>query len=267
MTQNPLEYVKISDIDDDVFPMRELQDDLKFQELCKSIKRDGIISPILLIKKGEKYAIIAGHRRFAAAKLAELAMVPAQISNGDKSFCRSAAFAENMFRKDLSPMEEAAAVNDALVSDEFTVDSLAVALGRSKDWISFKVQMMTWPDEIQLAVHQNTISTAAARNLAQITDEAQRLMLVSYAVDSGATARTTSAWYQSWKVGTLSQEPAGLETAEPVSSLPPVVPFTPCVLCATQLEMAALRYVPVCPQCTPVLLEVANSIRASNDGG
>ena len=98
-------------------------------------------------------------------------------------------------------------------------------------------------------------------NLVRITDLAHRSLLVDYAVENGATARTTAAWFQAWQVGENLSNPGEIEPVEGQPSLPPVIPYTPCVICGNQQKMAHLSYMPVCAECSEIVLATAREVR------
>lgn len=266
MQKGKLEHVDLKDVDEKEYLMRMDKDDESFEELKSSIKRDGVLVPVLLNKQGSVYSVVAGHRRCRAANAAGVRTVPAYVFEGNEGRGWNAAFAENMFRQDLSPIEEAAAITDCLSEGQYCVEELARALGRSVVWVKDRVDLVSWPDDLQLAIHAGKISVGAARNLVSITDDSHRSMLVDYAVDNGATARTTAAWLQGWRAGLPIENPGNVEPEAARPGLPPVVPYTPCIICGRKEEMVKLTFAPVCSDCTDIVAEVARSIR-QQDGG
>ena len=262
-----LEHVPVDLIKDDEFQVRGEIDDVKFRELLASIRQVGVLVPILLKEKDSHFLVIAGHRRFKAVTVAGLSEVPAYIFNSESDIGWPAVFAENMFRCDLSPVEEAAALNDCLSRPGWNLDRLSEAIGKSSDWISDRVELLTWRPALSLAVHLGKISVSAARNLAKISDLTHQNLLVDYAVDNGATARTTAAWLQAWRVGVPTDNPGEVELAEGRTALQPIVPYTPCVVCGRQYEMAKLTYAPVCSECSDVVASVAREMRKTDSPG
>ncbi len=261
MGKRILKHVGIDLIKDDEFQMRSDLGGNLFRELLVSIRQVGVLVPILLKEQDDGFVVVAGHRRFAAAKEARLTEVPAYVFAADSDIGWNAAFAENMYRKDLSPMEEAAALNDCLTIGGFDLDCLAAAVGRSPAWITDRVELLTFSPNLSLAVHQGKISVAAARNLAKISDLTNQNLLLDYAIDNGATARTTAAWLQAWRVGVPTENPGEVEPVEGRTALPPIVPYTPCVICGCQYEMGKLTYAPICSCCTDIVASVAREVR------
>jgi len=267
MDKGSLEHVRVDLIRDDEFQTRSVTNDDKFRELLASIRQVGVLVPILLKENNGSFLVIAGHRRFKAAQEARLSEVPAYVFDGKSEIGWDAAFAENFYRKDLSPIEEAAVLNDCLTVGGFDLDTLAAAIGRSPAWISDRVELMNWESNLSLSVHQGKVSVAAARNLAKISDLTHQNLLVDYAVDNGATARTTAAWLQAWRAGVPTANPGEVELAEGRTALQPIIPYTPCVVCGRQYEMAKLTYAPVCPECSDVVAGVAREMRKADRSG
>jgi len=258
-----LKNVAVIEINDDDYKMREAIGGEAFDELVMSVMRDGLLVPVLLRRVEDGYTIVAGHRRFAAVKKVGWHYIPAQILGPEEEVGWGGAFAENMFRQDLTPLEEAAAVHDCIENGTYNIDGLARALGRSVGWVESRLDMMKWPDDVLAVVHSGALSVSAARNLAMIDDETHRRMLLDYAVSGGATARITAAWLQSFDAGKMCNDPGDVDPLPANSVLPPIEPYTPCVMCSRKFKMVELRYTPICSDCSPLLVDIARKIGAA----
>ena len=228
---------------------RSEQEDEEIQEIAASIKRVGIIQPLIVVRKDGGFLLVAGHRRIAAASIAGLAEVPAIIRESNEAEAAEVSFAENFFRRDLSPVEQAAAIRGCIDDKVMTIEELAKGLHRSQQWVCEQAKMTTWPDEVLQAIHFKYISVAAGRNLAAITDGQYRSFLLHNAVENGATARVTAAWLQGWQ---LSRPPEEVLSSAPVEGPQPaaaVVPQAPCLFCVNIFRTDALNYMPVCGTC------------------
>jgi len=264
MANRSLDNIRVNLIDDDEYLTRGQDDDIADRQLLSSVRQLGVIVPILVKPVDDRFCVIAGHRRFAAAKKAGIVVLPCYIFVDEENNGWSAAFAENMYRKNLSPIEEAGAINDCLLSGEFLMDQLADALGRSVQWVKDRIDLVSWPDDVTRAVHLGKLSVSAARNLSKITDFTHRALLVDYAIENGATARTTAAWFQAWSVGAMVDNPGDIQVEAGRDTLPPIVPYTPCVICGRQGKMTELTYVPICPECSELVLGMAREVRQTN---
>lgn len=228
---------------------RKEGEDEQLHELTASIRRVGVLVPLIVIPDGGDYILLAGHRRITAAQAAGLTEVPAIIRGGDEATNYEISFAENFFRRDLSPVEQAAAIRECIDEKVMTIEELAKGLHRSQQWICEQAKMTTWPNEVLHAIHVKAISVSAARNLAAISDPQYRTFLLHNAVENGVTARVTAAWLQAWQ---LSRPPEEALTTAPVDGVVPaasVVPQAPCLFCANVYRTDGLNYMPVCPTC------------------
>ena len=241
--------VEISKIRADVYSQRAELEEEALDELVGSIRRVGILNPLIVARDGEDFVVVAGHRRLAAAKRCGLRCVPCIVRSGPADQAKEVSFAENLFREDLSPIELAAGIKDALDEGLFSVDGLAAALRRSSEWVRRQLVILSWPQDVLEAIHSRKISVSAASNLAEVREPNYRKFLLKCAVEDGATARSTAAWLQSWAAGQPADQAV---TSEPVpDSLPrvPAVPQAPCIACSAVMRTDELCYVPMCAAC------------------
>jgi len=234
-------------------------EDPDIPELAASILRIGIINPLILVAADDGLHLIAGHRRLVAARLAGLRVVPCIVRTSEKAVDSEITFAENFFRKDLSPIELAGALKDCMLRGTMTISELAAGFHRSEHWVRSMIAIGDWPSDVQEAIHVKAISVSAASNLALVTDPAYRSFLVRNAAEQGATARTTAAWLQAFQA---MQPPEQAITAEPVPAGPaqvPLVPQAPCLCCAQQFPVNQMSHVPVCGACIRIIRQVGIS--------
>lgn len=222
-------------------------------ELARSIERLGVLVPIILIGDGDNFLIVAGHRRFAAAKQAGLTEIPAIIRDEEKAVASEITFAENFFRKNLTPIELACALKDCLDRETMKVEELAAGFHKSVHWVESMVGIANWPGDVQEALHMELLSVAAASNIALVTDDVYRDFLLRNAAESGATARTTAAWLQAWRAMAPQEEAI---TAEPVPGhhgQVPLTPQAPCFCCSQLFAMNEMSHVPACGACIKII--------------
>ena len=225
-------------------------------DLSASIRRIGIIVPLLCTQQGDSFSLVAGHRRLLAATRVGLSTVPCIVTSSEEAVTAETAIAENLFRTDLTPVEQASAIKDVLDQKIMDVPEVARVVHRSEYWVRAQLDLLTWPGDVLEAIHNGKISVSAASNLALITDSAYRGFLVSNAIESGATARTTAAWLQAWRAA-LPQEKAVEQS--PVSGperVTPALPQAPCLVCTQMFRTDGLAMVMICTNCI-------NSIRAA----
>ncbi len=224
-------------------------EDDQIQELAASIKRVGVLVPVFVRAEGTGYTLIAGHRRIAAATAAGLAEVPAIVREDNEAQAAEVSFAENLFRLDLSAVEQASAIRECIDNGIMTIEQLSAALHKSEKWICDQAQMTTWPDEVLQAIHFKYISVSAARNLAAISDPQYRGFLLKNAVENGVTARITSAWLTAWQLSRPPEDALAAPSVEGPVPAAAVVPQAACMFCCNMFRCDALNYMPACGNC------------------
>ena len=148
---------------------------------------------------GECYRLIAGHRRFAACRKTGLKEVAVRITQTDQREICEVALAENLFRKDLSSIEMAMAVVALIKEGGMDREQVAGVCHRPIAWVTEQEEILSWPADVQQAIHDGWLSVSAASNIALIHDDAHRALLLSRAKDKSVTSRTTASWLQAWR--------------------------------------------------------------------
>lgn len=157
--------IKIEDIEPCCFQPRTEFNQEALETLAQSIKEKGVLQPLLLRKKGEKYEIIAGERRWRAAKLAGLESVPAVIKDLTDSETLEIALIENLQRENLSAIEEAEGLSRLMNEYEYTQEVIAKVIGKSRSHIANTLRLLSLPDEIKQMIKENKLSAGHARTL------------------------------------------------------------------------------------------------------
>ena len=152
-------------------------DDAGLQELAQSIRANGIIQPIVVRKVGDRFQIIAGERRWRAAKVAGLLRVPVsvrEVTPGNERSLLEMALIENIQRQDLNPIEESLAYRR--LADEFQLkqEDIASAVGKDRATVANFLRLLKLPDEVRNEVASGRLSMGHARSLLSLTDEADQ---------------------------------------------------------------------------------------------
>ena len=228
---------------------RFASDPERINDLAASITRVGLLNPITVSVDGDGYVIVAGCTRFRACEKAGLSEVPVVVVEADEADRGAMTFAENFFRQNLSPVEQAVAIGEAYQSGAMSIEQIGRAFGHSKDWVTRQIAITQWPDDCLMAIHNGELSVSSASNLAQINDDRYRAFLLSRAVADGASARATAAWLSAWRANRRPEEAVASEPAGPGQPMVPMSPQSPCLMCSKVFPMDALSYVPFCAGC------------------
>lgn len=254
-----VEQIKLSRIEAGTNEQRMDMDLEDLAGLAKSIKRLGVLVPVVVVKRGDNYELVAGHRRLAAAYIAKLETIPAIIREASEATKKEITFAENYFRQDLSPVELACAIGDILDKQAMGVEEIAEGFGKKPHWVKKMAAIRDWPPDVLQGMHGGGLSIGAAANLAVIPDDNYRQFLVTQAVESGATARATAAWLQAYRA--LEPAEAAVQ-AEPVPGQPaqqPMAPKAPCLGCSEIFPVNEMSHVPMCGGCIKAIREAVGS--------
>lgn len=173
-------------------PRKEFDAD-KLQELAGSISRHGMVQPILVRQKGERYVIVAGERRFRAARLAGLATVPAIVKELDESQVMEVALIENLQRENLNPIEEAAAIRFLMQQHDLTQEEVSKRLSKSRPAIANSLRLLALPEAVQELLRGGSLQAGHARALAGLQDEALQQSLAEKIAAEGLSVRAAEA--------------------------------------------------------------------------
>jgi len=184
-SDNRIEYIAVSKLIVNPFQPRKIFNEEALQELAESIKEHGIIQPIVVRKKEKKYEIIAGERRFRAAKLAGLKEISAIVKEMTEQQMMEVAILENLQREDLTPIEEAEAYSSLIENLNFTQDALAKRLGKSRPHIANHIRLLQLPEDVRKLMNEGVLSMGHGRallglkNKGRIAEIAQKVIAQS----------------------------------------------------------------------------------------
>ena len=187
----PEAVLSISEIVRNPNQPRKTFDEDKLAELADSIRQNGVLQPILVRRKGQKYEIVAGERRYQASKLAGLKEIPAVVREIDDDKVFQLALIENLQRSDLSPIEEAKGYKQLLTSRSLTQEELAKILSKSRSAIANTLRLMDLPVEVQHMMDQGLLTAGHARAILAVPSEEGRIKLAKKVVAESLTVRQT----------------------------------------------------------------------------
>ena len=183
--------IKIEDIEPNSSQPRKKFDEDSLHELAESIKQYGILQPLLLQKKGKFYEIIAGERRWRAARLAGLKEVPAIVKEYSSQEIVEIALIENIQREDLNPIEEAAAYKRLISEFHLKQDELAEKVSKSRTAITNSMRLLKLAKPVQEMLIDDIISSGHARTLIPIEDKEKQVMIANRILDEKLSVRET----------------------------------------------------------------------------
>ena len=182
-------------------------DDEAIRELAESLRRVGLLQPIIVRPLGDQYQIVAGERRWRAARVAGLEKVPVRVISATSAESLELALIENLQREDLNPIEEARGYRRLLDEYQMTQAELADKVSKSRSTITNAMRLLDLPDEVQELVYQGKLSAGHARTILALPDEASRARLAHKAIDEGLSVRDVENLVRLYLAGQSDREP------------------------------------------------------------
>lgn len=183
--------VKINEVEPNREQPRKDFDEDSLMELADSIKQFGILQPLIVQKKKDYYEIIAGERRWRAAKLAGIKEVPIIVKNYTDQEIVEISLIENIQRENLNPIEEAMAYKRLLEEFNLKQDEVAERVSKSRTAVTNSMRLLKLSSRVQQMIVDDMISTGHARALLAIDDEEQQFMLANKIFDEKLSVRET----------------------------------------------------------------------------
>lgn len=185
-----------SEVDLDAIVPGPMQPRTHFDEgalegLADSIRSQGIIQPLLVRRVGDRYELIAGERRWRAARLAGLAKVPVVLKDAPDKDLLEIALIENIQRENLNPIEEAQAYQRLIETVGLTQESLAARVGRDRSYITNYLRLLKLPDDLQKLVVEGRLSTGHARTILGLPQVDLQRKLAHQVIDGALSVRAT----------------------------------------------------------------------------
>ena len=175
--------LRISQIEPNRAQPRKDFDQQQLQELADSIKEHGVLQPLLVCEKDGGYVIVAGERRWRAARMAGLTEVPVLVRDYDDQMIAEVSLIENLQRADLNPIEEAAGYRNLIDRFGFTQESAAVRVGKSRSTVANSLRLLALPESVQALLREGRLSAGHAKVLGGISDEKRCVELAKSSAD------------------------------------------------------------------------------------
>lgn len=185
-----IQEIPVNQIDANPNQPRKAFNEETLKKLEQSIKKYGIVQPVIVRKKDNgNYELIAGERRLRAAKNAQLEKIPVVIKEYNNRESAEIALIENLQREDLNPIEEGKAYESIIKKYDLTQEEMSQIAGKSRSYITNTLRLLTFPDAIQKLLQSKKLTTGQARPLLALKTVAEQLKLAKKIVEEGLSAR------------------------------------------------------------------------------
>lgn len=247
--ENNRTKIALDHVEDPFIAMRTTTDDEDLDELMASMKEIGLVEPIVVRAIGDKFEVIAGHRRTRAARLLGWAIIDAVVVVADDDTAFAMRLAENISRKDVDPVDQACFVGEIMQRYNYDVPKMASMLKRSENWINERLEIFSMPDYLQNFLRLKHISLGAALWLNRISDDRIKRYYSFWADQNGCSVASAKKWHD---------DIAARKSDFAVNEVPPTDPAAPtqtirastkCALCHNQVFLDEAHSIFVHPDC------------------
>lgn len=260
----PMDAIFEPRVPDRVAPQLE-----EIKELAFAIKTQGLLQPISVFKIGTGFEIIFGHRRFLAHKYLREDFIRCNICDYSPQKILRARLSENIDRKALSIVEEAAAIDRLVKSQDMSAAQIAEALAKSEAWVSQRRAINNYPVILRAALAAKDIPFSVSRILARIKDPSYLQTYLRIAIENGATPSVVQRWVDELKTNEDYNNSDVTQTSSGNIPEPSPTPTGQCYFCDQQVSYSKLRQIWIDTDCLKsaidAVLEVAE--KQSKDGG
>jgi ParB family chromosome partitioning protein len=228
---NEIKYINAADISDPENPMRSEIDRERVYDLADSIRREGLINPITVRPKGSRYEVVAGHRRFVACRIANVIEIPCVVRDLTDDQAQDIMAHENLERQDVDPVDEALFLGRLVGEDDAKIPNVAERLNRSVQWVRDRLEILTYPEYMIVAIRDGTLKLGVAAWLAPIDDDFWRKQYVNNAIGQGMSVLQARYLHDQYAMGVTPKSTDILPDESELARGAPAAPRAPCAAC------------------------------------
>ena len=213
-TGGGIDYIDINDRKPNSNQPRKTFDEDKLNELAASIEEHGLIQPLVLRKAEKGYEIVAGERRWRAARKIGIREIPCIVRELTDEENMLLAIIENMQREDLNPIEEAEGIRQMIDTYGLTQEEVSKSVGKSRPYIANSLRLLRIPETVRKYIEDGSLSTGHAKAIAAVSDEKKQIELAEVAIRDGLSVRQLEKLAQQDKSGVKTRSRVKQKTAD-----------------------------------------------------
>lgn len=258
--QFEFQLIPLDLIDEPEEPERENMDPKALAELALSIAEVGLIKPLIVLPKADRFQVDAGHRRLLGCRLARYSPVPCRVKVNDTVSAISIMIHENAHTEPVNAIEEARFYAKALTREcGDDVDVLCAMVKRGRDFVEGRLNLLNgWPRVI-VALSESQIGVGVARELNKVKDPHRLLLLLDTAINQGASVRTVTDWVRDANLMDPIQLPQSDTSDSAAPALLPPEAFAPqCFFCGTKKHPSTMQFVYLHGPCADIVRSALN---------
>jgi len=233
-------------IDENPDQVRTEYEPVALNELAESISKTGLIQAVTVKRTGERFMILQGSRRFRAHKLLRKTFIRCNIIDDNNGEGLAIMLHENLFRDDLTPLEEANFFHRLMSSDLLSIEQLIHYTNKPEGYVRSRLHLLETPPELQQAVHERKLPVSHALELAKIDNLETQSQYLAYAISTGASLATVKYWRQGYEAN--KQIPPSVDTLPLKVDRPSQIPVFGwnCPLCENFHEASTMHTLHLC---------------------
>ena len=233
--------------------------EVEINELADSIRELGLLQPILVHPRGDRFEIIAGDRRFLAHEKLGLERIMSCVKDIPEEEIVWLRAVENIQRKDLTPFEEGHIYVGLFEEKGFSIEAIAKKMGKSAGVIERRMDILKMPESLQRALHEGKLKASTAEELWKCPDEAKREYFIELAIEHGITMAIARLWVSDYRKSLRTNPDGQVEGGGMVAPYEETPIYRACDICKGPVEYKNLVQFMVCPECGKGIREVTNT--------
>lgn len=244
--QDVIKEIPVTLIDEPLILLHPETDLESLEELANSIRSQGLIQPIVVTQKGERYQLVAGYRRYLAARKFGIPTLPARIVQMDQAQILEASATENIQRTDLDPVAEGKLYHTLITQHGRTIREIANKLGKSETYIYARIELLNMPEPIQQLAKNHQIQLGIIPHLKKVPDPEDQILLASDISKRGFTIDAAQHLINSF---IKYKEQLKNQPKEQILQKAIEEPLTECPWCLKQTQIKRIRQLTICDEC------------------
>jgi len=230
--------------------------DRELFELSESMKEVGLIQAILLTPNNDKLEVVAGQRRWLAAKRLKWKTIKAEVRKLTRVQIALIRANENLQRVGLSPIEEGAVYADLFDEHKLTMKMISDRMGKSIHHVKRMMDLLRMDPEVQKAVHKGKITNAVAFELNKIGEKKDLYRYLELAIENGVTSTVAAQWTEEYRKGLQYVHNREREASPGTDNKREEKYFTMCQFCEGPMEYKDMRVIKICAKCNDLIIKV-----------
>jgi len=228
----------------------------ELSELAESIKEQGLLQPLVVTPRGERFEIVAGDRRYLAVRKLGWERVACAVRKTDKAKAVILRAVENLQRVNLTPIEEAKIYEGLHTREGMSFAQIGKRVGKSPGPVERRIHMLEMPENFQRALHATQVSMPVAEVLVDTPDQSRRDYFLEMAIEHGITKEVAKLWVEDERKRLRTEAESRSQGSPARVALKDTPIYVPCDLCQKAMEVKDAIHLGVCPVCLKRLEDV-----------